>query len=97
MFLLLMNPSDTDAAVQVSYLLTSGEVVVKPSLAATSRFNVAAGAEFAEARNRRFSTIVRSVDSGNGLPQIVVERSEYADGAGQVWNLGGASLALKLP
>ncbi len=96
-YILIANTSPFAGAATVTLYFEDGTQAVKTfPLAATSRFNVAAGAEFAEARNRRFSAIVQSVDSGNGLPQIVVERSEYADGAGQVWNLGGASLALKL-
>ncbi len=96
-YILIANTSTFAGAATVTLYFEDGTQAVKTfPLAATSRFNVAAGAEFAEARNRRFSAIVQSVDSGNGLPQIVVERSEYADGAGQVWNLGGASVALKL-
>jgi hypothetical protein len=96
-YILIANTSAYAGSAAVTLLFEDGTQAVKTfPLNATSRFNVNAGAEFAEARNRRFSAMVQSVDTGSGLPQIVVERSVYADGAGQTWNLGGSSLATKL-
>jgi hypothetical protein len=96
-YILIANTSAYAGSATVTLLFEDGTQATKTfPLNATSRFNVNAGAEFAEAHNRRFSAIVESVDTGSGLPQIVVERSVYADGAGQTWNLGGSSLATKL-
>jgi subtilisin-like proprotein convertase family protein len=97
-YILIANTSVYAGSATVTLLFENGSQATKTfPLNATSRFNVNAGAEFPEAHNRRFSAIVQSVDTGSGVPQIVVERSVYADGAGQTWNLGGSSLATKLP
>jgi hypothetical protein len=96
-YILIANTSAYAGSATVTLLFEDGTQATKTfPLNPTSRFNVSTGAEFAEANNRRFSAIVQSVDTGSGLPQIVVERSIYADGAGQTWNLGGSSLATRL-
>jgi subtilisin-like proprotein convertase family protein len=96
-YILIANTSAYAGAATVVLLFEDGTQAVKTfPLEATSRFNVAVGAEFTAAHNRRFAAIVQSRNTGSGLPQIVVERSVYADGAGQVWNLGGNSLGTKL-
>jgi hypothetical protein len=52
--------------------------------------------DFDASHTRRYGAIVQSVDTGSGLPLIVVERAIYADGDGQVWGMGGASLGTRL-
>jgi hypothetical protein len=96
-YILIANTSTYAGGVGLTLLFEDGTQVTKSfALNPTSRFNVNVGAEVPEARNRKFSAIIQSVDTGSGVPQIVVERSVYADGAGQTWNLGGSSLGTKL-
>jgi hypothetical protein len=51
-------------------------------------------AEFPEAANRRFGTVVQSI--GDNPAQIVVERALYGTERGAVWTLGSNSLATRL-
>jgi len=96
-YILIANTSNFAGSATVTLLFEDGTQATKTfPIAATSRFNVAVAAEFAEAHNRRYGAIVSSLDTGSGLPGIVVERAIYADGDGQVWGMGGSSLAMRL-
>jgi hypothetical protein len=96
-YILIANTSTFDGHARVTLLFEDGTQAVKSfPLNATSRFNVDVAAEFPEAHNRRYGAIVESLDEGSGHPLIVVERAEYADGDGQVWGMGGSSLAMRL-
>ena len=45
---------------------------------------------------RKFATVVESVDTGNGLPQIAVERAMYSSTGGVPWAAGTDALATRL-
>ena len=52
--------------------------------------------EIPGAANRRWGAVVESVDSGTGLPQIVVERAMYWTTTAQFWAAGTNALATRL-
>lgn len=77
LFVLLANPSPTDAAVSVSYLLPDGSAVQKPyTVRANSRFTIWVDQEDRRLADTAVSTVVTST---NGVP-IVVERSMWWPG-----------------
>jgi hypothetical protein len=73
-FVLIANPSDVDAAVEVSYLLPDGTVINKAYvIRAGSRFNIWVDNEDPRLADTAVSTTVTST---NGVP-IVVERAMW--------------------
>ena len=81
-WILLANPSQTTANVQITFLRENGSTVVKTfTVAPTSRFNVAAGSAAPELRDETFVALIQ-VTNGVG---ISVERALYSDALGQVW------------
>ncbi len=58
--------------------------------------SVYVGREFPGAANRRFGAVITSVSTGNGVPQIVVERAMYSNAFGVVWAAGTNALATRL-
>ncbi len=65
-------------------------------LAPSSRTNVVPAALFAHTAGQTFGTVVESVDTGGGLPQIVVERAMYWDAGGVWWAAGTNAVATRL-
>jgi hypothetical protein len=95
-FLLLSNTSPFDGRAKVTLLFENGETVTREyPLFANSRFNVAVGAEFPEAQNRRFGALIESL--GERQAELVVERAMYWDAVGQFWAAGTNSIATPLP
>ncbi|MGE3844227.1 MAG: hypothetical protein AB7I50_21860 [Vicinamibacterales bacterium] len=77
LFVLIANPSDADATVDVTYLLPSGPPVEKTyRVGARTRFNLWVDAEDTRLHNTAVSTIVAST---NGVP-VVVERAMWWPG-----------------
>ncbi|MGE0706272.1 MAG: hypothetical protein AB7P22_20305, partial [Vicinamibacterales bacterium] len=77
LFLLLANPSQSDALVQATYLLPGGASVTKTYVvAADSRFNIWVDTEDARLADTAVSTIISST---NGVP-IIAERSMWWPG-----------------
>ena len=77
MFILIANPSTTDATVRADYLLPSGQVVSRDYIvAANSRFNSWVDLEAPELANTAVSTTITST---NGVP-LVVERAMWWPG-----------------
>jgi subtilisin-like proprotein convertase family protein len=98
LFVLVANPSDQNAAVKATYLLPSGETIVKTyDVAANSRFNIWVDLEDAKLADTAVSTILEST---NGVG-IIVERAMWwpqggwmeahnspgTTGAGRTWAL----------
>jgi hypothetical protein len=74
MFILLANPSTTDANVQLQYLLSDGSVITKTHVvAAQSRLTLNAALEDPGLQSAAFSTVANST---NGVG-IIVERSMW--------------------
>jgi hypothetical protein len=99
-FVLIANTSAFSAKARVTVLEEDGAPLVKEFfIPANSRTNIQFGAEpeFADIVGTRFGVIVEGVSTGNGVPQLVVERSTYSnDSSGNVWSAGAAALATKL-
>ncbi len=94
-YILIANTSSTPGSVRVTLLFEDGTTAERPfAVAANSRFNVDARAEFPAALNKRFGAIVESL--GTSPAQIVVERAMYWDALGQKWAAGTNALATKL-
>jgi hypothetical protein len=84
-FVLIGNPSDTDASVEVTFLLPNGTSVLKHyTVHAASRFNIWVDFEDPRLANTSLSTTVVST---NGVP-IVVERSMWWPGSAEGWHEG---------
>jgi hypothetical protein len=93
-YILLANPGAAAAQVRVTFLRERGSPVVKSfSVAATSRFNVAVGAESPELNGECFGAVVEST---NGV-EIAVERAVYWNARGSRWAAGTNATATKLP
>ncbi len=94
-YILLANPSATDAATVTLTFLREGKtpftktVTVNP----TSRFNVSTGpgSLVPELQDERFGVSIAS-----NVP-IVVERAMYASPGGQLWGAGTNATATRLP
>jgi type 1 glutamine amidotransferase len=87
-FVLIGNPNTEEAAIKVSYLLPSGEVLVRnTTVPGRGRGSLAFEAE-AMLQDQTASTIVESV---NGVP-IVVERAMWWPGTPDTWNEGHSAL-----
>ncbi len=94
-YILIANPSSTDASVQVTLLFEDGKNAEKTYLVkAKSRFNIAVASEFMQASNKRFGALVESL--GATPPEIVVERAMYWSAPGQFWAAGTNALATRL-
>ncbi len=77
LFVLVANPSDTDAAVRATFLLPSGETLVKHyTVAANTRFNIWVDTEDERLADTAVSTIVTSTN----LVPLVVERAMWWPG-----------------
>ena len=82
LFLLIANPSATDATVDARYLLTGGEVLTKTyDVAANSRLTIYVDAEQFPGRGRALAHVAVSttLTSTNAVP-IVVERAMWFPG-----------------
>jgi type 1 glutamine amidotransferase len=90
-FVLIGNPNATDAPIRASYLLPSGDVIVRNhTVPARGRTTLNFEAEAVELQNQTASTIIESI---NAVP-IVVERAMWWPGpTGATWNEGHSSLA----
>ncbi len=83
MFVLVANPNDQAAALQVTYLLPSGKPVVRAyTVAANSRFTVWVDHEDPRLRQADVSVVVTST---NGVPVIVERTMWWADRQNRPW------------
>jgi hypothetical protein len=93
-YILLANPSATEAAVRITYLRTNGSTVVKDySVPPTSRYNVAVNSAVPELSNESFSAIIEVT---NGVA-IAVERAMYNNANGRFWAAGTNATATRVP
>jgi hypothetical protein len=77
LFVLIANPSSTTAQVEATFLLPSGQTIIKNyPVAANSRFNIWVDTEDPKLASTAVSTIIKST---NGVP-IIVERSMWWPG-----------------
>jgi hypothetical protein len=91
-YILLANPNSSAVDVTIMFLREDGTTLTKTfGVQASSRFNVAAGAEVPELVNERFSAVITAT-----LP-IAVERAMYSDRAGVTWQAGTNATATRLP
>jgi hypothetical protein len=91
-FILLANTSSYEGTARVTLLFENGETATRTfPLLPMSRFNVAVGAEFPEATNRRFGALVESL--GEVPAELVVERAMYWNSNNQFWAAGTNALA----
>jgi hypothetical protein len=67
------------------------------ALLPNSRTNVVPEAEIAGAANRRWAAVIEGVDTGAGLPQLVVERAMYWNGGGVTFAAGSNAPGTRLP
>ncbi len=94
-FILIANPSDTDALVEVKLVYEDGTTSASLlEVRAHSRANFDVARQVPTSRGRRFGAIVESL-GGNAAP-IVVERAMYSDADGVEWAAGTVSLATRL-
>jgi hypothetical protein len=92
---LVANTSTAPGTARVTLFFEDGETIARDfPIAASSRLNVAVGAEFPTASGRRFATLVESL--GASPAALVVERSMYGDAAGATWTSGTNALATRL-
>lgn len=88
LFVLLANPTTTDAEAEVSFLLPDGRVIVRSKvIAANSRSNIWVDLEAPELADTAVSTTVRST---NGVP-LLVERAMWWPGDATSWHEAHAS------
>jgi hypothetical protein len=91
-YILLANTSSVPGTVRVTLVFEGGgtaeRVVAVPPF---SRTNVDVGADFPEARGRRFGALIDSL--GSPAAEIVVERAMYSDAGGVRWAAGTNALA----
>jgi autotransporter-associated beta strand protein len=93
-YILLANPGDVEASVQIQFLRESAAPIVKSFVVGpTSRVNVQVGpgADVPELANESFGAIITSTQP------IAVERAMYADVNGQTWGAGTNATATRLP
>jgi hypothetical protein len=82
MFVLIANPGQDEANVQLPYLLTDGQVVTRPHVvAASSRLTINVAGENPTLAAASISTIATSI---NNVP-IVVERAMWWPSTGGPW------------
>jgi autotransporter-associated beta strand protein len=93
-FILLANPSTSEAQVTITYLRESGAPIVKTyTVPPTSRFNVDVKDRVPELRDASFGA---RIEVTNGVP-IAVERSLYWNANGVFWAGGTNALGTPLP
>jgi hypothetical protein len=92
-YVLVANTSAFAGQVRVTLLYEDGttSAPLLVDLAPRSRKNVVPEFEIAGAANRKWAVVVESVDTGGGLPQVVVERAMYWN-AGRVMFAAGSNL-----
>ncbi len=96
-FILIANTSAFAASATVKIMFEDGTTTTQTfPLSARSRKNVDVGTEIAGTAGRRFGAVITSVSTGNGVPQIVVERAMYSNAFGVVWAAGTNALARRL-
>ena len=94
-YILVANTSRDAGQVRVRLLFEDGTTAERSfRVAGHSRFNVDVGAEFPEARDRRFGAAVDSL--GDPPARIVVERAMYWSVAAEFWAAGSNALATRL-
>jgi hypothetical protein len=92
-YILLANPSTTEAQVTITYLREGGAPIVKAyRVPATSRFNIDVKSVVSELQNAAFGA---RIEVTNAVP-IVVERSLYWNANGVFWAGGTNALATRL-
>ncbi len=89
------SPFAGSARVTVYYEDGRSETTTVP-LAPSSRTNVVPAVLFAGVAGHRFATVIESVDTGAGLPQLVVERAMYTTANGVSWAAGTDAVATRL-
>lgn len=93
-FILLANPTNTAAQVEITYLRTNGTTVVKNyNVGPTSRLNVYVNGEVPELANESFGAVVEVT---NAVP-IAVERAMYFSTGGVLFAAGTNVSAIPLP
>ena len=94
-YVLVANTSPRAGTARATLYFEDGSAPVSKdfALAASSRNNIAIGAEFAVA-GKRFSVVIESI--GTNPVQVVVERAMYSDAAGVFWAAGSNAVATKL-
>ena len=93
--MLLANTSAYAGQARVTLVFEDGTTTSRDfPVLANSRFNVAIAAEFPQATNRRFGTLVESL--GTTPARFVVERAMYSDAGGTWWAAGTNALATRL-
>ena len=92
-YILLANPTASDAAVTVTLLRTAGRPPVSQQVTvpANSRATLSSG-QFALTSGEQFGVVI---DSTNGVP-IVAERAMYWNGGGVFWGGGTNETAVRL-
>lgn len=82
LFVLIANPNNASAQVQATYLLTTGQRIVRNyTVAANSRFNVWVDREHAALADAAVST---TIESTNDVP-VIVERTMWWPGTAGTW------------
>ena len=93
-YILLANPTNNAASVNVTYLRESGAAVTKTyTVPPNSRFNIDVGGMVPELQNESFGA---RIDVTNGV-SIAVERSMYWNATGIFWSGGSNALAEIMP
>lgn len=91
---LLANPSQRAANVQVTFLRENGSTLVRTfTVAPTSRFNVGVSGAAPELQDESFNALIEVM---NGVG-ISVERTMHSDALGLTWAAGTNALATRLP
>jgi hypothetical protein len=95
-YALIANTSSFAGQARVTIYSETGYTETRTvELPAQSRTNVSFADLFPTSMNTRFGVVVQSVGSPTP-PQIVVERSMYANTGGQLWSAGTALVATRL-
>jgi hypothetical protein len=98
-YILVANTSGFAGQARVTLLYEDGTTSA-PHLVAllpNSRTNVVPEAEIAGAANRRWAAVIEGVDTGAGVPQLVVERAMYWNGGGVTFAAGSNAPGTRLP
>jgi uncharacterized protein (DUF1800 family) len=95
-YVLVANTSPRAGNVRMTVFLESGGTYTRTwSVAANSRTTFSTRVEFPETRDRRFATLVESVDTPPLA--LVVERAMYANANGVAWAWGTVAVGTPLP
>ncbi|MGE3841109.1 MAG: hypothetical protein AB7I50_05935 [Vicinamibacterales bacterium] len=92
-YLLILNRVSSGTATVTLYFEDGSSTHKTIALPATSRTNVAIGADFPSASGRRFAAVVSADDPSMA---IVVERAMYSDANGITWAAGTSASGRKL-